>query len=213
MKPTVLAVLLVLAPVSVGVAAEPPAVEGAATAILADQPREVVEQLFEKRVVIAESRDDGGDEARFLQAFVLFEQPADRVFELLLQTARQAEYQTDLKEAITLEEDADGNLDEHHLKIAFFSIVYRVRHHWDRDARRLWWSLDPDFDNDVRKVEGFWELHALGEDRTLGRYGTVIDVGAALPDFLEASLTRRSVPAAMERVRRWVDSGGTFRPD
>ena len=44
------------------------------------------------------------------------------------------------------------------------------------------------------------------------RFGSRIDVGPALPAFLQDMATRSKLPEAMQNVRRWVDSGGTWRP-
>ena len=33
-----------------------------------------------------------------------------------------------------------------------------------------------------------------------------------LPVWLQDYATRQNVPQTMEHVRRWVDSGGTYRP-
>ena len=52
----------------------------------------------------------------------------------------------------------------------------------------------------------------MEDGRTLGRSGTSVDVGSAVPAFLQDWLTRKKLPQTMERVRLWVDSGGTYRP-
>jgi hypothetical protein len=72
--------------------------------------------------------------------------------------------------------------------------------------------LDERFENDLAVLEGFWEFHALEDGRTLGRFGTRVDAGAAIPAFMQRDLTRRSVVKTMENCRTWVDSDGAWRP-
>ena len=82
----------------------------------------------------------------------------------------------------------------------------------DPIARRIRWDLDPAFDNDLAHVSGFWELFPLDENRTLARFGISVDVGPAVPGFLQDWITRKNVPGSMERARLWVNSEGRYRP-
>ncbi len=94
----------------------------------------------------------------------------------------------------------------------FASVVYRLRERRDRATERLSWDLDPSFDNDLRRMQGFWELHELGEDRTLGRFGSTVDVGRAVPRMIQDVLSRKTVLRTVENTRKWVDSDGRWRP-
>ena len=174
---------------------------------------ELIERVEAEGVLLLDSAAAGPEGQRRIEALVLFAQPPDRAFELLVQTSRLVEFQPDVSRARTLERSEHGNLDEQQLRILFVNIVYRIRHHWDLEAGRIWWSLDPDFDNDLRRLAGFWQLHPHGPDQTLAHYATTVDVGGALPGFLQDRLTRKNLPGAMERTRTWVDSGGTYRAD
>ncbi len=184
-----------------------------AESILASQPPELVERLFENQSVLLQEvgeRDRMG--GSFFLAFVIFQQPRSQVLRLLTQTSRHIEFRPEVEGIETIEWYEHGNLDEHRLKIMFMSIVYRLHNRWDVEAGRVSWQLDPDFDNDLRRVQGFWELYELDDDRTLARFGTIVDVGGALPGFLQDFVTRKNLPAAIERCRRWVDSNGRYRP-
>ena len=82
----------------------------------------------------------------------------------------------------------------------------------DWEKRHIRWQLDSGFDNDVDRIEGFWELYELDEGRTLARFGTVVDVGPVLPGFVQGWITQRNLPKSIEHCRKWVDSDGTYRP-
>jgi hypothetical protein len=139
---------------------------------------------------------------------VIFEQPVSRAFGLLAQTARQREYRPELDSIETVERLGDGTVDEHRLRMMFIDIRYRLRSRVDAAKRRIQWELAPGFDNDLARVDGSWELYALEEGRTLGVFGTVVEVGAGLPAFLQDYVTRKNLPRTLERCRRWVDGDG-----
>jgi hypothetical protein len=82
----------------------------------------------------------------------------------------------------------------------------------DRATERLSWDLDPSFDNDLQRMQGFWELYELGEGRTLGRFGSTVDVGRAVPRMVQDALSRKTVLRTVENTRQWVDSDGRWRP-
>jgi hypothetical protein len=195
-------------------AAELPHAEHApvkAESILAQEPPELVDRLFQEKMVLVEVVKRKGEGTLFV-AYVLFEQPRTRVVQLLIQPERQREYRPELRHVEVVERGPDTRVDEHHLKIMFTNVVYRLRVRRDRATERLSWHLDPSFDNDLRRMQGFWELHELGEDRTLGRFGSIVDVGRAVPRALQDVLSRKTVLRTVENTRRWVDSDGRWRP-
>ena len=61
-------------------------------------------------------------------------------------------------------------------------------------------------------MTGFWEFYPTEDGGTLGRAGNSISVGARVPAFLQDWITRKNLPKTMNRVRRWVNSGGSYRP-
>jgi hypothetical protein len=205
--------LLLLALVASAAAESPQAQHGPVTAesILAQAPPELVERLFEKKMLLVEVTKNEGEGTLFV-AYVLFEQPRRRVVQLLTQPGRQKEYRPELRHLEVVETGPDTRVDEHRLKIMFTNVVYRLRVRRDRATERLSWHLDPSFDNDLRRMEGFWELHEPGEDRTQGRFGAIVDVGRAVPRVLQDALSRKTVRRTVENTRKWVDSDGRWRP-
>jgi hypothetical protein len=206
----VLALLLALAAARATGApgAEPaaaPRAEPDGRALLAAQPPERLRALLEKKVLL-EGRSDA--QAQVARAYVIFDQPVRRVFRLLSQTTRQKEYRPELDSIETVEWLPDGTVDEHHLRMMFLDIRYRLRNRVDSAKRRIQWELAPGFESDLKRVEGAWELYALEGRRTLGVFSTVVEVGAGLPTFLQDYVTRKNLPRTLERCRRWVDARG-----
>jgi hypothetical protein len=186
-----------------------PTARGSGWALLDAEPPALVAKLLEEKVALLDAprapREPGGGLSR---AYVVFEQPAARVFELLAETSRQREYRDELERIRTVQPLADGSIDEHAIRILFVEMVYHLRYRLDPAARRITWKLDPSFPNPMRNVEGSWEVYELGPARSLGRFGTAVDVGPALPAWLEEAVTRRNLPKTLEGCRRWIDAGG-----
>lgn len=181
--------------------------------LLASQPAELVDRLRrEKVVMMQEVRKAGALSGGLMLALVIFEQPIDATYQYLSQTARQIEYRPEVTSIETVAWKEEGPVDVCRLRVLFRRYEYSLRYRLEPDARRIRWELDPDYDNDLRQVRGSWELYELDDHRTLARFGTSVDVGPAVPGFLQDWITRKNVPDSMDRARRWVDSGGRYRP-
>lgn len=181
--------------------------------ILAAQPRDLVDRLMAENVVVLEEVQAKGPlRGAIVISYVLFDQSIDRVYRLLAQSARQTEFRPELTRIETVESGPQGQVDEQRLKILFQSYVFRIAYRLLPEQRRIEWKLDERFDNDLVHVSGFWALHEMADGRTLGRSGSSVDVGPAVPAVLQDWITRKNVPESMKRVRKWVDSGGRYRP-
>src|SRR5262249_20662040 len=134
------------------------------------------------------------------------------VMQLVSQSRRQVEYRPDITEIVTIEHFPNGTVDEQHLRVLFVKLTYRLREQIDYAAGRAWWSLDERYPNDLRRLDGYWEFYEYGPARTLGAFGAVVDVGPLLPAFVQDLATRKNVPQTVDHTRRWVDSGGSWRP-
>ena len=173
-----------------------------AQVLLGAEPPEVVEELLEAGSLVL---DRPGD---LVRAYVVFGRPVDRVYQLLSATSRQLEYRSELASLQTVARTPDGQIDEHHIRIVFVEVSYRLRYRLDPERRRIAWELDPDFASPMRRIEGSWELYEMDPSHTLGRFATAVDVGDALPAFLEEAVTRKTLPRTLERCRRWVNADG-----
>jgi hypothetical protein len=143
-----------------------------------------------------------------VRAYVVFDRPLDRVYALLSETTRQREYRSELEALSTVARLPDGHVDEQQIRILFAKVGYRLRYRLDPERRRIAWELDPSLTSPMRRVEGSWELYAMDATRTLGRLSTSVDVGDALPAFLEHAITRTTLPRTLERCRLWVNAAG-----
>ncbi len=180
-----------------------------AQALLDSQPEALVRELMKERLVLMKT--EGGDKG-LVEALVLFSVPPNQVWDLLVQRERQDEYRPELTAIEVIERGDDRLLEEQHLRIAFISISYRLQNQFDPEMRTFTFEIDPSFESMVQHVSGYWELHELDGGRTLARFGTRVNVSAAVPGFLQNGITRKNVPESLENTRQWVDSGGNWRP-
>lgn len=182
--------------------------ETTSAAILGSHAPEVRSEFQEEGLVMLKELSPEGH----IRALVRFERPRQRVIRLLSQTGRHHEFRPELYSVETHSYDASGALDTHRMKIMFMRIDYRLRHAFDFEAYRISWALDPEFENGLEDVDGYWELFEIDEGTTLGRFGTRVSVGPGLPGWLQDAVTRKNVPEAMDNVKRWIDTDGTYRP-
>jgi hypothetical protein len=159
-------------------------------------------------VMLDAAAAQGTDRVKVAEALVLFEQPRATVLHLLTSISRQSEYRPELQSLEIVNATEQSNLAEYELRVMLIKLRYRVQTHWDFEQGRIWWSLDPSFSNEMKTLDGLWELRALDERRTLGHMSIRIDLGPALPAALQDYATRKKLPEAMDQVRRWVDANG-----
>lgn len=206
-QPSRVAPLLIAAALCIG--ADPNPSPNNAAEILEGHPPKVARRLHAKNRALLPGTQDGG---LYIGALVLFDQPLERTLHLLSQSERQSEYLPELKRVDRIRLDGAAAIDQHHVRILFIRIDYRLRTESDLEAARIWWNLDASHDNDLNVLEGYWELYEFDASRTLGVFGTRVVFGPALPAFLQNAATRRNVPRVVERMRLWVNSNGSYRP-
>ena len=185
--------------------------EPSAEALLAAAPSGLRSKLESERVVVLDATSEP-DLAGFVVALAIFSRPRRDVVELVSQSARQTEYRPELESVAVISDGANERVDEHRLRILFKEVVYRLRYQRDPQTDRIAWMLDPRFDNDLHRLDGFWEFYDLPGERTLGRFGSHVDVGPAFPDFVQKRLSRQTVIRTVENCRQWVDAHGEWRP-
>jgi len=161
-------------------------------------------------VLIDQDTSEGEDQKRFIQAAMIVDRPIEEVWTLLKKTELQDRYLPDLAKCDLVKRDKAGDLVDFHVKILVVSIDYRVHHRYDEEHYKLWWTLDPTYDNDMNQVDGFWQLYKLDEKRTLLRYGTKVEVASFIPDMVMERLTKSNLPANMDACYKYIESGGTY---
>jgi hypothetical protein len=160
-------------------------------------------------VLLDKDTSEGGQQKRMIEAAMIFDQPIAAAWKLFRQTENQARYLPDLESCTLVSRDAKGDQVDFHVKLVI-NINYRIHHVYDDENCCLHWSLDPSYDNDMKRVDGFWRLYKIDDKHTLARYGTWVEVSSVIPDFLMERLTKSNLPVNMEAVYKYIQSGGTW---
>jgi hypothetical protein len=166
--------------------------------------------LADGKIVFSTTDTQGKGKSELIEAAVVFDKPPEYVWELLYRTEDQVKFLEEVEELeIVKKEELEDNL-EFKLQVMFLTFVYRVIHHFDEDDLHIYWGLDPSFENDLLDLRGFWKLHPYGEGKTLARYGSHLSL-KNVPRRVEALFKRRGVEKSLIAVRKYVNSGGTYR--
>lgn len=160
-------------------------------------------------VLVDQDNSEGDDQKRFIQAAMIFDQPIDDAWALFKKTELQHRYLPDLDSCELVSRDEDGDLVDFHVKLVL-DIDYRIKHEYDDDDYQLSWGLDPDYDNDMKRVDGYWHLYKVDDKRTLARYGTRVEVTSLIPDFVMVKLTEKNLPLNMDAAYKYIQSGGKY---
>ncbi len=180
--------------------------------VLASYPPEIHHELSRRGLVVLNRYDRHGQSlGEGMRALVHFERPLPEVFDLLRATQRQREYRPELHRVVLLENGNASRVDRQQIRMALLTVGFHLRTQWQREAGRVHWALDPRYEHDVQRLEGDWQLHP-GDSGTLGRLRTRVEFGPAIPRWLQSQAASASLPRTLDRLRRWVNSGGTWRP-
>lgn len=179
--------------------------------VLAEMDEATRRKLLEKGMVLDGERKGDADVTGWVKAWVIAEQPREKVFELLIQPSAQAGFLPRLVSSETVKRTSHTELTRFHIRVAMVNVHTQVQHQWWPEVSRLAWALDPNFENGVKHQEGFWNVYALDEKTSLLEYGTVLQTSALVPRFVQEHLTRSDLPSALEAMKKYLDSGGTWR--
>ena len=148
---------------------------------------------------------------QMITAAFIFNQPIDTVWTLMTSGWRQQEYLPRLQSSKKIKQWEGHDIIEMHVSIIGIDISYQVLGDRDKSKYRSSWKLNPDYDNDMKQVTGFFQFYYIDDTHTLARYGTWVEVGAFIPAAVQEYMTKRDLPTALAAQKKWVDSNGTYR--
>jgi hypothetical protein len=148
---------------------------------------------------------------QMITAAFIFNQPIDTVWTLMTSGWRQQEYLPRLQSSKLIKKWEGHDIIEMHVSILGIGIAYQVLGDRDKSKYRSSWKLNPDFDNDMKQVTGFFQFYYVDDTHTLARYGTWVEVGTFIPGTVQEYMTKRDLPTALAAQKKWVDSNGTYR--
>src|SRR6185436_1984714 len=91
------------------------------------------------------------------------------------------------------------------------TFTYGVIQKQEPQNQRLTWTLDSSYpNNDLTSLDGYWKFFPYGKTKTLARYGSNVSF-KNVPEFVENMFKKGGVKDALVSVKKYVDSGGTYR--
>ena len=167
-------------------------------------------RLNRGEIVLPESLVQTPDGRTLIEAALVFDRPPEEVWRLLSRTEDQVKYLGEVKKIAVLSKSPVEDHLEFTTKVLIKTFVYRQRHYFDPQHLYFHWELDSSFPSEIKELSGFWRLYPFGQGKTLARYGTRVLVGFGIPKSIQTSLAKKQLPDALQSVKRYVDSGGTW---
>ena len=164
-------------------------------------------------VVIKDFSREESTSKGMVYAAIIFNKPISEVWGLMTHGWRQEEYLPNLDRTILVKKLPDGDIIENRVKILFLNLNFWVRGYHDPDRYYVRWTLADGYQNDLKTLEGFWQYYYVDDTHTLARYGTHTETGFGVPAKVQEYLARRDVPESLGRVKKWVESNGTWRKE
>jgi ribosome-associated toxin RatA of RatAB toxin-antitoxin module len=115
--------------------------------------------------------------------------PASEAYAVLADVARYPDWQSDVKSATVLDEDAEGRPVRAEITQDAKVRTVTVRVRYSHDApREMAWELES---GDVKALDGSWRLEELSDGRTRATYTLAVDPGRALGLLLRGPVVQR----------------------
>ncbi len=177
---------------------------------LAGLTLEQKQKLAQGEIILPESvvKTPGGK--TLIEAALVFNKPPEEVWRLLSKTEDQVKYLDEVKKVTVIFKSSTGDNLEFTIKLLTKIFVYRQVHQFDEKNLHFRWRLDHDFKSDIKELNGFWRFYPFGSGKTLARYGSRVLLRFSVPDFIQTALTKNNLPRALQSVKKFVNSGGTW---
>ena len=196
--------LMAAAPPGVPTDADPAAYKGLT--------QEGIAKIKTGEVLIVKDLARGESISGMIEAAVIFNQNIDKVWELIVdQVADQKRFLPYLEKSDLSAKKGNHYIVDFRLTIVGVGIDYRVDHIGEKDKYYFHWDLDPNYPNKLKTLKGFWRFYWIDETHTLARYGTWVEIGIGIPNFVQEFLIKRDLPQSLNNVKTYINSGGTWR--
>ncbi len=168
-------------------------------------------KLAKEGFVVANSLSSGDEIKGIITAYIIVKKPKQAVWDLLRKPSLQHLYLPRLEKSKTVNKGENRELGWFQIKVSFVTIENQVEHRWWPEISRMAWALDPDYDNDLKQQDGYYNLYALDENTTLMELGTALETSALVPGFVQEYLTKKDLPEVIAAVKMYMESDGTYR--
>jgi len=161
-------------------------------------------------ILTNEIKITNGEKNNLIGAYLIYSKPITTVWNIILHPEKYDTVLPDLYKSPFVKKTDKIYVVDNVVKIAFIKIKYRVVHYLFPEQFYLNWTMDPNYDNDLKYFYGEWQFYPLPNGKTLGKYLAIVNTSSLIPGFIERKLTRDNIPKNMEAFKKWVDSGGKW---
>jgi hypothetical protein len=168
------------------------------------------QRLAQGEIILPQGLIKTAEGKTIIEAALVFDATPEAVWRLLSKTELQDKYLKEVKSIKVIRQSPEENCLEFTVRVMTKTIVYRQIHYFQPEHLYFHWTLDPTFRGDLKELTGFWRFYPYSKDGTLARYGSRVKPRFPIPDFILNALVKSDVRSALESVRRYVNSAGTW---
>lgn len=162
-------------------------------------------------VFLSPEKNKAGSKSALTEAAIVFSSSPEEAWKLISKTEDQAVYIDGCIEVKVLFKSPSKANEVHKVGNKLLSFTYGVIQNYLPESKCIYWTLDPGYlENDLNDLTGYWQLYPYGDDKTLARYGSYISF-KSIPQFIENRYLKSSIKDALDSVKKYVDSYGTYR--
>lgn len=163
-------------------------------------------KLLSEGIVLAEEPLILSEGRTVVTAALLINKPLDKVWPLLSQPERQAEYLKQIKEAKCLKKGERWDRVYFKIELLGIPLEFTVNHQYFPEIKSISWNLDREAKNDLAEFHGFWRLYSWSEDKTLARYGSQLKPKWKLAEIFIRQLYKQNVKKSLLAVKKYIEA-------
>ena len=132
------------------------------------------------------------------QRSILIDVPADKLYEVIADFGKYAEFLPEVKKTEVKSEGA-AQIVTYTIDIKATKITYTLKHTGTKPDNLHWTLIKGDF---MKVNDGTWTLKSLPDGRTEATYEIELKLGALVPSFIEKALAEQGLPALLENFKK-----------
>lgn len=175
-------------------------------------PKEV-RQLKDGKIAVRRTTQPGENNSttNIIVAAFIADVHIDEAYRILKEADKQHEYTKMLLESKIVFQNDEYMVVYSKIKFMIWNFEHQTVRRHDDSKYRIWWSLDPDFDNSFARFNGYYQLYYMDDDHTLVKYGVDMIITVFIPAGVQQSIIRNDLPRGLDNIRKRINSHGQYR--
>lgn len=175
-------------------------------------PKEV-RQLKDGKIVVRRTTQSGKNNSttNIIVAAFIADVHIDEAYGILRDADKQHEYTKMLLESKVVSRNDEYEVVYSKMKFMIWNFEHQTLRRHDDSKYRIWWSLNPDFDNSFARFNGYYQFYYVDDDHTLVKYGVDMIVTVFIPAGVQQSIIRNDLPRGLDDIRKRLNSHGQYK--